>query len=397
MRLLKTAIGILLIGFAGFIIIGEQLSGASADAVVNARLTTVRAPIAGRVSIPAKALGARVQRGDPLGNLSDPLVDRTRLADLINEQSKAAAEIRRLHTALEAVDQSIAKLSDRSKAYQKERIRQLEAQVSASKALTEASRAQLALYRKMFERSSQLSSRGIEAQANLEQAQSRVQVAQRELENAQAQMTVNLVGLDAARRGTFLGDGYNDAPYSEQRIGDLLLRKDEIEADLAAQSEISSALEARISAERVLVNRLSSAPLIANVNGIFWTMEIADGEVVQRGQDLLQLVDCDTSVVTLSVSESVYNALTVGASAEFRMTGGSRVFNGTVTRLAGAGAEEIYRNLAIAPSEKHLERYDVALSVPALTADSNLRCQIGRTGRAFFDRGPLDWLLHIWH
>lgn len=394
MRLWKIVIGVLFVGFGLYVIVGEQLAGASADAVVNARLTTIRAPIAGRVALSLENLGARVQQGDTLGALNDPLADSTRLADLRNESAKAAAETSRLKSALSAVEASIRRLEARSRSYRRERIRQLEAQVSASKALSEAAHSQLELSRKALERSMRL--KGIEATANLEQARSRAEVAERELENARAQTAVNQASLDAALDGVFLGDGYNDAPYSEQRISDLLLRKREIEAELAAQDRIAKGLEARMSAERLRVNRFMAASISANVNGLVWTLDTADGEFVQRGQSLLQLVDCDSTLVTLSVSESVYNSLSAGASATFRLTGSRRTFQGSVIRLAGAGADDVYRNLAIAPSERHLQRYDVALSVPELETSPELRCQIGRTGRVFFERRPLDWIADLW-
>jgi hypothetical protein len=63
--------------------------------------------------------------------------------------------------------------------------------------------------------------------------------------------------------------------------------------------------------------------------------------------------------------------------------------------LAGSGAETIYRNLAIAPSRQHLERYDVTLLSPALR-DSDVGCAIGRTGRVFFDARPLDFVRRFW-
>lgn len=396
MRLWKTVLGILLVGFALYTLVGEQIAGASADAVVNARLTTVRAPIAGRAKLQLKTLGARIRKGDPLGSLADSLVDTSNLFDLRNEQTKAETEAQRLRVTLAAIDSSIARLQARSEAYQSGRIRESEAQLTAARATAHASRSELELYKKMLDRSTRLSAQGIEARANFEQAQARVEVARRALESAQAQTAVREVTLDAARRGTFIGDGNNDVPYSDQRLGDLLLRKQEIMAELDAQTRSASALEARIGAERRLINRLSSASLTSNVDGIYWTVEIADGEVVQRGQDLLRLVDCSSTIVTLSVSESVYNSLAAGAVARFRMTGSSKVFEGTVIRLAGAGAADIYRNLAIAPSARHLERYDVALLVPALAADDELGCQVGRTGRVFFDGGPLSWLQRLW-
>lgn len=117
---------------------------------------------------------------------------------------------------------------------------------------------------------------------------------------------------------------------------------------------------------------------------------------MQRGDAVARLLDCGSTLVTLSVTESVYNTLNVGDAALFRLRGETGNFDATVLRLAGAGAATFYRNLAVAPSQKHLERYDVTLLVPGLAADPELRCAIGRTGRVFFDRRPLDWLRSLW-
>ena len=100
-------------------------------------------------------------------------------------------------------------------------------------------------------------------------------------------------------------------------------------------------------------------------------------------------------MVTASVTERVYNSLSVGDAARFRLGGSSTVYDATVARLAGSGADTVYRNLAVAPSQRHLERYDVALIVPQLAQLGAEGCMIGRTGRAFFDGRPLDGLRRL--
>lgn len=145
------------------------------------------------------------------------------------------------------------------------------------------------------------------------------------------------------------------------------------------------------------LNLLSGAAVQSTANGQLWEILAADGEIVQRGQDVLRLADCDRVIVTLSVSENVYNRLKIGDSAAFRLSGDGRSFVGTIIRLAGSGAATVYENLAVAPSQRHLERFDVALLVPALRNDADLRCAIGRTGRAFFEARPLDVLRGWWN
>ncbi len=142
---------------------------------------------------------------------------------------------------------------------------------------------------------------------------------------------------------------------------------------------------------------MNSASLQANVSGLIWDYLAVSGETVQRGQNLLRLVDCQSTIVTLSVTERVYNQITLGSTAQFRMNGSDRLLPGLVTRVAGSGASTVYENLAIAPSERHLERFDVTLDVPALRQEPELRCLIGRTGRVFFEERPLDWLRRMWN
>ena len=212
-----------------------------------------------------------------------------------------------------------------------------------------------------------------------------------ELEDARQRATMAEIALSSAREGVFLGDGYNDAPYSEQQSTELSLRLALLQAELAGEEDRAVAIDERLGAERLRVNRLGSSELVSNVDGRVWEVLAGSGETVQRGQDIMKLIDCEATIVTLSVSEGVYNRLSVGDSAVFRASGG-RTFAATITRLAGSGAETIYRNLAIAPSERHLQRYDVTLLSPELRESADLGCAVGRTGRVFFEPRPLDFL-----
>ncbi|MEY8117720.1 HlyD family efflux transporter periplasmic adaptor subunit [Falsihalocynthiibacter sp. BN13B15] len=284
--------------FALWVIVGEQITGVSSDAVVNARLSTVRAPIAGTLDMPMRPFGTVIQEGEALATLNDPLVDSVRRDDLRMELAFAAAEVERL----------VAFGAD-----------QVEANTSDSSADPEV----LA----------------------------------------------------------------NRSPRTDTRIGhsDLNVYLSEARSRLAA-------IDARLFEENTRLTRLSSANLTAPTDGLLWEVLADDNEVVQRGQDILKLMVCDSALVTLSVPDNVYNRLRVGQPAKFRLEGVETLYDGTITRIAGAGAETIYRNLAVAPSIKHLERYDIALLVPELRKNTELRCTVGQTGRVFFETRPLDWV-----
>jgi multidrug resistance efflux pump len=397
MRSIKLIAGLVVILLALFVVVREQTAGVSADAFINARVTTTRAPIAGTFELVSRPLGARISEGDSLGSIVDPLVDNVRLADLQQQRMATQAELDRLTKTVTDLQASIDALGKRAQNYRSERLEQLRAQIDGAEASAKAAEARLRFARLSLDRSNRLSDQGVRTGEALEQSRSLAEVAELDLSNAQETVRIAQINLSAAERGIFLGDGYNDAPYSEQRVSELEVERAQLEATAAAQLTILEALDARIRAEQVRVNRLSSASLDANVSGLIWDYLAVSGETVQRGQDLISLVDCQSTIVTLSVTERVYNGIALGSAAQFRMNGSDRLLPGVVTRVAGSGASTVYENLAIAPSEKHLERFDVTLDVPALKADPELRCLIGRTGRVFFDDRPLDWLRQLWN
>lgn len=396
MRSAKIVAGLVIIIVALYVIVREQTAGVSADAFINARLTTTRAPIAGTFELVERPLGATVNAGDNLGSIVDPLVDDVRLADLELQKLVTRAEAERLTETSAGLGDAIEALRTRANDYRRERIAQLRAQIDGAEASAKAADAKLRYARLGLDRSNRLSDQGVRTGEALEESRSLAEVAELDLASAQETVRVARINLAAAERGIFLGDGYNDAPYSEQRVSELQVEREQLQLTAAAQANVLESLEARVRAEQVRVNRLRSASLEANVTGLLWDYLSISGETVQRGQDLIRLVDCQSTIVTLSVSESVYNRITLGSSAKFRMNGSDRLLSGVVTRVAGSGASTVYENLAIAPSQKHLERYDVTLDVPALRQEPELRCLIGRTGRVFFETRPLDWLRQMW-
>ncbi len=383
MRLTRILIGLGVLLVALWILVGEQLAGVSADAVVNARLTAVRAPVAGDVTLVPLSLGERVRSGDTLGSVDDPRSDAVRLDDLTMERQLEEAAVARERAIITDLDSQIAALDGRTEAYRTARITEIEARLAHA-------RARLVLLEE------DPAAEDNDPAATLSPGQTENPgdplLPGIALEYARERVAVLENQLRAARGTVFLGDGYNDAPWSEQWRADLRARLAEHRSVLAEAEARAAAFAARIDAERLRVNRLATAPLTAAVDGIVWELRSASGENVQRGDELLKLVDCGSVMVTVSVTESIYNSLSIGDPATFRPQGDSRTFEGTVARLAGSGAETVYRNLAVAPSQRHLQRYDVAVDVPGLAEDAGLACAIGRTGRVFFAARPLDWL-----
>ena len=383
MRYTRLLVGVAVLVVAVWIIIGEQLAGVSADAVINARLSSVRAPVAGDVTLAPLSLGARVRSGDDLGSIEDARADTVRLADLEMEVRLEAAASARETSLVAWLQDQITALEARTLAYQSSREQELATRLERARARLELLEADPA-------------GEAGDVPATLSQGQTENSgdplLPGIALEYAKERVSALEVELAALQSGVHLGDGYNDAPWSEQWRADLEARLAEHQSAQKEADDRLAAVTARLDAERLRVNRLTASPLRSSINGILWELRTESGENVQRGDELLKLVNCDSTIVTLSVTENIYNGLAVGDPATFRPQGHGSTFEGTIVRLAGSGAETVYRNLAVAPSTRHLERFDVAVDVPGLADDPDFACAIGRTGRVFFDARPLDWL-----
>ncbi len=392
MKIFRILLGLFLLLGGLYIIIGEHFAGTSADATVNARINVIRAPIEGQVTLAVKSIGARVNAGELVADIADERFDAARLIDMEQALESQRIDLRRAEGQRQALTEARAGFASQLADYQRGRVTQIEARIAESQAAQDAASARLREADATLKRANDLNERGVQTAANLERARAAFDVAQQELESARQRGNYLATELASARSGVFIGDSYNDAPFSSQRVREIDLRLAELAAERAQVQARIEAYERQIRAERLRVNRLTSATLTSRVNGIAWDFLVDDGEYARRGQDLVKLVDCRSLIVTASVTESLYDRVVIGQPVQFRLFGDDRIFNGTVTRLGGSGASTLYANLAVGPSAEHLERYDVTLSVPDLATQPDLSCAIGRTGRVIFTGGPISSL-----
>lgn len=385
MKYTRLIVGLGAIIFALWVIVGEQMSGASANAVVNAPVVTVRAPVAGNLQISARQLGSSVSQGVVLASIQDPLVDAVRLDDLLMEVQLEAAARLQIETLLSETRDLQQNLIERSRSYQINRLEELREQLSyAEERLAILEEADLP------ENTDQRLLDTVERDANRIPGEPRLEALI--LNHAQERVATLRIAVRSAEQNIFLGDGYNDSPNSGQRVVELESEIASLASQLTEATARYETLVERVNRERIRVNRFTGNELVSPVNGIYWDILEGNGINVQRGDPLIRIVNCDATIVTLSVTERIYNSLSVGQPATFRLGGTTRVYDATISRLAGSGAATIYQTLAVAPSERHLERFDVSLLVPELRDDASGGCMIGKTGRAFFENRPLDWL-----
>lgn len=384
-RGLKVAALLALVAFVGWQPMQRLLTISSVEAVVNARLVTIRSPIDGELKAGAMPTpGTEIGQPTELARVVNVRLDRTRLDELTQAIARTREERAALAFRLEAVKAEHAEAQEQVTRFLKARQRQLAArrsELAAELAAATATHEDLAAARR---RAEQLLDKNAASQAQLDRARRDERVAAHAVAAARERLTALDVEVEANAAGQFMGDTYNDRPRSFERLEDARLKLAELTAEIAQRDARLVRLAESQDLEASRVRELSDAVVSLPGSMTVWEVLAAPGEPVNRGQDLVRLLDCSAPVVTAIVSEAVFNRLYVGAPARFQLKDTREVADGRVVQLAGQG--DAAANLAISPAVLQKERFRVTVAVPSL-AQTRARantCPIGRTGRVTF-------------
>jgi biotin carboxyl carrier protein len=381
-RIAKIAAGLAILGLAGVGPIQRLFELSSVDAVVNARLVSLRAPFDGTVETIAgfPTIGARAQAGGPVLRISNIRADRSRIDDLariIDQIDGERTAIQGRLTRLRELHGSVLRQAD---AFQAGRIQELEARSLDLKAQVAGAEAMRVEAESTLERVKSLAASGAQSKAALERAQRDAAFATETARALDHRLTAVGVELTAARRGEYVGDTYNDRPSSRQQADELSIRIAESEAELKSRDQRLDKLRDQLAAERDRHESLSNVLLRAPIEGRVWEVLVSPGEEVRRGQDLVRLLDCSGTVITSTVRESVFNRLQIGDEAQFSFTDQSGTYKGYIIRMSGMAAPP--DNLAIQSSSPASGAYRITVAAPDLAV---AKCGIGRTGRVVFE------------
>jgi multidrug resistance efflux pump len=382
-RAAKSAAALVAVGFVVWMPAQRLFQTTSVEAIVNARTLTLRAPIDGTVSsVPTElAVGVTFPSGTALLRITNSRADRTRLDDLRRLEERTEIETAGLKTRLDSIEQMHGEFVAQTQLFQIGRIAQLEARVEESKSNLAAATTRQEETAAVLKRALELDTKGFQPKALLEKVRRDDQIANQDVRSIEHRIKGIMVELESARSGSFLGDSYNDRPRSSQRADEFQQQIVELSSQLAEKQSTLVQLQKEINVERERLQLNSDASVLAPSSSTVWELLTASGEHVQRGQELMRLLDCNAALVTAVVSESVYNRLQIGSAASFRLRDGYVTMPGRVVNLTGVASATA--NYAIAPSSLLKEQYRVAVEVPDLRNDGQ-GCNLGRTGQVVF-------------
>ena len=372
-----------LIAVLGWVPAQRLMTPTSAEAIVNARIITVRAPIEGRVSMAMGniEIGTPVKAGQKIIEIENARSDRMHLNNLRRVRDQYRTSLSVLDAKRKVLERRRSLLSRQQSSFRKGRIQQLKKRLGELDFQISAQRARHKAARRALKRAEGLSRRRIITMSRLDQARRDEHVAATRIEGLRERRKGIEVELNAAQMGTYVGDSYNDTPQSAQRALEVVLEIADLDARISGTRQELEAAERDYADEIRRQEAMAKAVMTAGASGRVWEVLTAPGEYVNRGQELMRLLDCEHSLVSASVSETVYQGLWIGQRAIFKPRSGGADLEGRVVGMNGLAA--VVSNSAIKQRELSREPYHVTLRFPEL--NNRFSCQVGRSGLVKFD------------
>jgi multidrug resistance efflux pump len=306
-RISTTMLSLGIVAAIGFVPLQGMMQTPSVEAVINARVTTLRARTDGEVQPGPNPLtfGTPVTRGDVLLRIVNRRLDRSRVDDLTHQIEQLKDERPSIAARLANARMQRNNLTEQTRLFAEARILQLEARQGELEADAAAARARTEEAKTALDRFTTLANKGWLPRAQLNQAQRDSLVAEK-LEAA-AQKRLEAVGIElaAAQRGVFVGAGNNDRPRYMQGVEQLEQQVSSLAEALAERDHRMIRLNDKLAEEKAGINVPHTADVVALAKGSIWEILTAPEEQVHRGQDLLRVLDCSEPVVTAVVGEAV--------------------------------------------------------------------------------------------
>jgi len=379
-RFAKVALGIGLVVAFGWTPLRAMLATTSVEAIVNARIETIRAPIEGIVQAPAeKNANWSATAAPPKLTITNPYADRSRLDELRRDLNTLEAQEDSLGRQSQLAQTALDTINLQAEKYRTGRLKLIDARLARQTAELQATSAKTSQTTASKHRSDHLQQTGFISGAESDRVQYEWNAATSAEEAAQKRLEETKVEHDAVADGVFIGDSYNDSPSSIQRETELKMKKGELDAQLAGVLTQIKHINDQISEEEARYRLRSEAAVALPSKGRVWEMLVGPGEFVNKGQDLLRVLDCSNPIVSANVDERVYNRLEVGSPATFRPLQDGKAYHGTVVNLTGAAGAPA--NFAIAPISMRKSPFYVTIAMDGMGAAG---CSIGRTGTVTF-------------
>ena len=387
-RLLLAAI---LVGVSIWAFMPYMTSRVASSAFVNAELMRVSAPIPGRLTNMLPRKGDFIATPDSVNLIQTLNADRRNLLDMQSQLVIAKDRADLARRQLEEIKAADGELRIRAEKYRVGIVDRVGREIDEANAEKKGCLLEAQQRGDVGSRMEELTKLGSQSHIRTAEALATRDATLTRCGMAEAKAKRLSVELAAAQNGTFLRDGTNDVPYSQQQRDRLFIRKQELETELFQESAKSKQLAASIAEEQQRLNRVGNFEISLPADHVVWSRSASPGSTVVEGQSLFDLADCRHRFLVVELPEREFERINPGDKAAVRLIGGDTWTYGDVMQVRGSAARIDDRLLAAQVLKPAAGTFSVEVALPD---DTNLGqqtgyCGIGRLAEVRFARTAL--------
>lgn len=351
----------------------------STQAVVNSRLSLVKAPITGQVgtvkletgdSVTANQILAAASPGGP-GAVTDDSEAQSSRAELEQEAARVGAELTAHEEEKSRYDQMYSQYLQRLSGDLDLQVREAQqayqsSQLRATSASDDVKRSQDALKdhlisRPMFDQAVEKS----------DQAQREAEVKSTALHRVQKQLADAKAGfvMDPSMEPSFMNARDNAAA--------------EVDRSREEKAALDRQLEEPVSETPVVSSKPGErTPVVSPVSGVIWARSVATGQSVREGDDLFRIADANSIHVEVWLDRRYGPQLSIGDTALVYLGGLGKELSGRVTSFEGTNRRLLDEQVnAIDLQPVHPDQYHVTIE---LSPEDRKSIYIGQSAKVLF-------------
>lgn len=358
-RALRISIAIPLLALSFFALAPFSVMPISSQAVVNARLSTVEAPVTGQVDDVKFETGDRVADKQVLALVGpSPLQSQRMLTD---HDDALDAESSRVDAALAGGEVEKARYDAAYQTYVQHSIDDLTGKVSEATSKLQQAQHRVQAANDNLTRDRQALGAHLVARTVVDHDSEVAYQAQQAADTAANQLADLKKQLSDFHNGYAPETGAGVPPFLAQRDQTLNEIDQLREEKLAVDRRLNQAAEERVNRD---IFAHGPQPIRSPVSGIIWARSVAAGQVVQEGDDLFHIADQSSIHVEVWMDRRYGPQLSVGDPALIYLSGLGQEFKGHISSFEGTSHRRLDEQInAIDLQAVHPDQYHVTIEL----------------------------------
>lgn len=356
--------------------------------LVNGRVMRLQAPIDGKLKAFYGQSGAPVRSGQVIARITPTPQHTQNLLSMQGEVQVTTAQLTSAYQSFAFLQQQLTLLEDQDQALQQANVAISDKEVSYQQAAVDAAIANANAARLDYDRYRTLAAEGAISQQKVDQVHALWQSAEAEVKQARANLLSANTSLNAFQDGISLKPGAtlaNQRLNLTQAIQNQRTQIKTLEAQLATQQK-------RLAETQSLYSKQKEVEVVAPFNGVIYRTERESGELVNRPNDLLTLLDCNDLWIESLVTAEQARRIDAQAPVRVKLAGDPKTFVGKVELLEGVTSIDMIRKQvqALLPpvpdwvGSAPLARVTVRIPPPSQQAYSQQLCGVGQSASLTF-------------